>query len=142
DLDGDRVLLGLAAGADQRDLLLAVGRRGRARGLDRLLGLDRAGERLIGLGLRVRLLLRLGGDHDRLVLVGDLDRLLAVDVLHLHRALGLDRFLLDLAIALDLGFLHQLLGADARLRRLAVLLGLPCRNPRPLLGGAALYLLP
>ncbi len=89
----------------------------------------------------MRLLLRFRRHDDGLLLVRDLDHLLALDVLHLHRALRLDRLLAHEAVALDLGFLHLALGVDPRLCRLAILLRLLRRYQGRLLGGAELDLL-
>ena len=59
-------------------------------GLDLLLGGDRFGARLVGLGLGLRFVTRLVGDGDRLVLARQLDVPVGLDLLLLDRQAGLD----------------------------------------------------
>ena len=141
DLDRDGLLLSLAARADQRNLLLAIGRSGRTGRLHRLLGLHCSGESFVGPRLSLRLLFRFGRNGDRFFLVGDLDRLLALDSLNLNRALRLDRLLLDLPIAIDFRFLYLALGVDPRLRGFAILLRFLRGDQCRLLRGAEFDLL-
>ena len=88
--DGHRVgLRGLARG-DHVDDLVALGDLGGAGGGDLFFRRDRKGPRGLGDGLRLRLLLTLGGNDDRRVLRHDLELALHLGGAALHREVGLD----------------------------------------------------
>ena len=110
-------------GADQVGQLAALGDLALAGGEGLLLGLDRLGAHGFGSGDRGRALLRLLGDVDRLLDLGDLDLLVAVDAelaqvavldqpRFLDAALGGDAGPLDLFAGRDLGLLEGLALGD------------------------------
>src|SRR5690606_25023067 len=123
DLDLDRLALGPLGRFDQLDALVALGHFGLARGHHLLLGGDRLGPRLVGLGLGLAFLAALVLHRDLLLLAGDLDRLDLGDARLLDRAVGLDLLRVDVP-----------LGLDPRGFRLAVALGLLARDFGRLLG--------
>ena len=79
DGDRNRLLLRLALGLDQLDLLFALRLGDRGCSDHQLLGLDALGTGFICARLGLRLLFRFAGDEDRLFLAGDFGRALLFD---------------------------------------------------------------
>ncbi len=103
DLDRDRIALGLLGCLDQLDLLAPLGDLALARGGDALLGFDRLGAGIVGLGLGLAFLAALVLDRDLLLLPGDLERALLIDPRLFHEAIGLDLLRIDLLFRFDPG---------------------------------------
>ena len=95
DREPHRVALGLLLGHDQLDALAPLRHLGLAGGEDLLLRRHRERPRLVGRRLRLGLRPRLLGDGDRPLLLGQLDRLAALDLELLDVALLGDALLLD-----------------------------------------------
>ena len=110
DAAGLRLRLGLR----DLDQLAALGRLGVARGEHALLLGHGLRARLVGGGLRLGLELRLLGDGDGALLLGELDGLAPLDLEGFDLALARDPVLLDRALGGDARALDHLAGLDLR----------------------------
>src|SRR5207245_5046956 len=108
DAAGLRLRLGLS----DPDQLATLGGLGVTRGDHALLLAHGLRARLVGGGLRFGLKLRLRGDSDGALLLGELDGLAPIDLERLDVALARDAFLLDRALGGDARALHRLAGLD------------------------------
>src|SRR5947207_12745293 len=109
-VDAARLRLGL--GLHDLDTLAALGGLGVACGEHALLLGHGLRARLVGGGLRLGLELRLLGDGDGALLLGELDGLAPVDLERLDVALAGDAFLLDRALGGDARALYYLARLD------------------------------
>src|SRR5205807_7967379 len=104
----------LALGLHDLDALAALGGLGVARGEHALLLGHGPRARLVGGGLRFGLELRLLGDGDGPLLLGELDRLAPLDLERLDLPLARDALLLDRALGDDARAVHRLARLDLR----------------------------
>src|SRR5205823_12737806 len=122
NLDADRIALGILGGFDELDLLLPFGNLDLARRKYLLLSGNHLGARRFGHRLGLRLRPRLFGNRDGALLLGDLEKLAALDFEALDIAFASDPLGFDRPLLGDAGALELLMRLDLRFPRLEVTL--------------------